>query len=55
MSLSGETSVSVVIVGRSNYELTSKSVESVLTHTDKDVEVILVDNGSDSHVLENFF
>jgi O-antigen biosynthesis protein len=53
MSLSRELSVSVVVVGRNNSELTSKSVESVLTHTDKGVEVILVDNGSESGVLEN--
>jgi glycosyltransferase involved in cell wall biosynthesis len=53
MSLSGKLSVSVVVVGRNNFEETSKSVESVLTHTDKDVEVILVDNGSESGVLEN--
>ena len=53
MSLSGEFGVSVVVVGRNNSELTSKSVESVLTHTHKDVEVILVDNGSESGVLEN--
>jgi GT2 family glycosyltransferase/glycosyltransferase involved in cell wall biosynthesis len=53
MSFSREFSVSVVVVGRNNSELTSKSVESVLTHTDKDVEVILVDNGSESGVLES--
>ncbi len=53
MSFSGELSVSVVVVGRNNFELTSKSVDSVLTHTDKDVEVILVDNGSESGVLES--
>ena len=53
MSLSGKLSVSVVVVGGNNSELTFKSVESVLTHTDKDVEVILVDNGSESGVLEN--
>ena len=53
MSLSRELSVSVVVVGRNNSELTSKSVESVLTHTGKDVEIILVDNGSESGVLEN--
>ena len=53
MSLSRELSVSVVVVGRNNSELTSRSVESVLTHTDKDVEVILVDHGSESGVLEN--
>jgi GT2 family glycosyltransferase/glycosyltransferase involved in cell wall biosynthesis len=53
MSLSRELSVSVVVVGRNNSKLTSKSVESVLTHTGKDVEIVLVDNGSDSHVLKN--
>jgi GT2 family glycosyltransferase/glycosyltransferase involved in cell wall biosynthesis len=53
MSFSRELSVSVVLVGIKNIEETSKSVESVLTHTDKDVEVILVDNGSESGVLEN--
>jgi GT2 family glycosyltransferase/glycosyltransferase involved in cell wall biosynthesis len=53
MSFSREFSVSVVVVVKNNSELTSKSVESVLTHTDKDVEVILVDNGSESGVLEN--
>lgn len=52
MSFSSELSVSVVVVGRNNFELTSKSVESVLTHTGKDVEIVLVDNGSDSNVLE---
>jgi GT2 family glycosyltransferase/glycosyltransferase involved in cell wall biosynthesis len=55
MSLSGKLSVSVVVVGTNDFDLTSKSVESVLTHTDKDVEVILVDNGSESGVLENLF
>ena len=55
MSFSRELSVSVVVVGRNNSELASKSVESVLTHTDKGVEVILVDNGSESGVLENLF
>jgi GT2 family glycosyltransferase/glycosyltransferase involved in cell wall biosynthesis len=53
MSLSRELAVSVVVVGKSNFDLTSKSVDSVLTHTDKDVEIILVDNGSDSYVLDN--
>jgi GT2 family glycosyltransferase len=53
MTLSREFTVSVVVVGRNNFDLTSKSVESVLTHTDKDVEIILVDNGSDSYVVEN--
>jgi GT2 family glycosyltransferase/glycosyltransferase involved in cell wall biosynthesis len=53
MSLSGEFGVSVVVVGRNNSELTSKSVESVLTHTDRDVEIILVENGSESGVLES--
>ena len=53
MSFSRELSVSVVVVGSNDFDLTSKSVESVLTHTDKDVEVILVDNGSESGVLEN--
>jgi GT2 family glycosyltransferase/glycosyltransferase involved in cell wall biosynthesis len=55
MSFSRELSVSVVVVGTNDFDLTSKSVESVLTHTDKDVEVILVDNGSESGVLENLF
>jgi glycosyltransferase involved in cell wall biosynthesis/GT2 family glycosyltransferase len=55
MSFSSELSVSVVVVGRNNFELIPKSVESVLGHTDKDVEIILVDNGIDSHVLENLF
>jgi GT2 family glycosyltransferase/glycosyltransferase involved in cell wall biosynthesis len=53
MSFSSELSVSVVVVGRNNFELISKSVESVLTHTRKDVEIVLVDNGSDSYVVEN--
>jgi GT2 family glycosyltransferase len=53
MTLSRELTVSVVVVGRNNFDLTSKSVESVLTHTDKEVEIILVDNGSDSYVLDN--
>jgi GT2 family glycosyltransferase/glycosyltransferase involved in cell wall biosynthesis len=53
MSLFRELSISVVVVGRNNFELTSKSIESVLTHTEKDVEIILVDNSSDSYVLEN--
>lgn len=53
MRLSGELGVSVVAVGRNNFDIASKSVESVLTHTNKDVEIILVDNGSDSHVLDN--
>jgi O-antigen biosynthesis protein len=51
MSLSGELSVSVVVVSGKNVDLTSKSVESVLAHTGKDVEIILVDNGSDSNDL----
>jgi GT2 family glycosyltransferase/glycosyltransferase involved in cell wall biosynthesis len=55
MSFSGELGVSVVVVSSGNFDLTSTSVESVLGHTDKDVEIILVDNGSDSHVLENLF
>jgi GT2 family glycosyltransferase/glycosyltransferase involved in cell wall biosynthesis len=55
MSFSRELSVSVVVVGTNDFDLTSKSIESVLTHTDKDVEVILVDNGSESGVLENLF
>jgi GT2 family glycosyltransferase/glycosyltransferase involved in cell wall biosynthesis len=53
MSLSGEFGASVVVVGRNDSELTSKSVESVLTHTDRDVEIILVDNGRESGVLES--
>lgn len=53
MSLSKELSVSVVVVSRNNFDLTSAAVESVLTHTNNDVEIILVDNGSDSLVLEN--
>jgi GT2 family glycosyltransferase/glycosyltransferase involved in cell wall biosynthesis len=53
MSFSRELSVSVVVVGTNDFDLTSKSVESVLTHTDKDVEIILVDNGSESGVLES--
>jgi GT2 family glycosyltransferase/glycosyltransferase involved in cell wall biosynthesis len=53
MSFSRELSVSVVVVGRNNSELTFKSVESILTHTDKEVEIILVDNGSESGVLES--
>ena len=53
MSFSRELGVSVVVVGKNNFELTSKSVESVLTHTGKDVEIVLVDNGSESGVLEN--
>jgi O-antigen biosynthesis protein len=36
-----------------NSGLASESVESVLTHTDKDVEIILIDNDSESGVLEN--
>jgi glycosyltransferase involved in cell wall biosynthesis len=51
MTLSRESTVSVVVVSSDNLDLTSKSVESVLTHTDKGVEVILVDNGSGSGVL----
>jgi GT2 family glycosyltransferase/glycosyltransferase involved in cell wall biosynthesis len=35
-----------------NCALTSKAVDSVLAHTDTGVEIILVDNGSDSHDLE---
>jgi GT2 family glycosyltransferase/glycosyltransferase involved in cell wall biosynthesis len=53
MSFSRELNVSVVLVGSNNFEVTSKSVDSVLTHTDRDVEIILVDNGSESGVLEN--
>jgi GT2 family glycosyltransferase/glycosyltransferase involved in cell wall biosynthesis len=53
MSFSRELSVSVVLVGSNNFEVASKSVESVLTHTGKDVEIVLVDNDSESGVLEN--
>jgi GT2 family glycosyltransferase/glycosyltransferase involved in cell wall biosynthesis len=53
MSFFRELSVSVVVVGTNDFDLTSTSVESVLTHTDKDVEIILVDNGSESGVLGN--
>ena len=53
MSFSRELSVSVVLVGSNNFEVASKSVESVLTDTDKDVEVVLVNNDSESGVLEN--
>jgi GT2 family glycosyltransferase/glycosyltransferase involved in cell wall biosynthesis len=52
MSVSKELKVSVVVQNRNNFALTSKAVDSVLTHTDKDVEIILVDNGSDSLALE---
>jgi GT2 family glycosyltransferase/glycosyltransferase involved in cell wall biosynthesis len=58
MSLSKELKVSVVVQNRNNFALASHAAESVLTHTDKDVEIILVDNGSDSHELEelkNYF
>jgi GT2 family glycosyltransferase/glycosyltransferase involved in cell wall biosynthesis len=58
MSLSKELKVSVVVQNRNNFALTSNAVASILTHTDKDVEIILVDNGSDSHDLEelkNYF
>jgi GT2 family glycosyltransferase/glycosyltransferase involved in cell wall biosynthesis len=51
MSLSEELKVSVVVQNRNNCALTSKAVHSVLSHTDKDVEIILVDNGSDSRDL----
>jgi GT2 family glycosyltransferase/glycosyltransferase involved in cell wall biosynthesis len=53
MSFSRELSVSVVVIGKNDFDLTSKSVESVLTHTVKGLEIILVDNGSESGVLEN--
>ena len=52
MGLSKELKVSVVVQNRNNFALTSNGVASVLTHTDKDVEIILVDNGSDSDGLE---
>jgi GT2 family glycosyltransferase/glycosyltransferase involved in cell wall biosynthesis len=52
MSHSKELKVSVVVQNRNNFALTSKAVDSVLSHTDKDVEIILVDNGSDSDGLE---
>jgi GT2 family glycosyltransferase/glycosyltransferase involved in cell wall biosynthesis len=52
MSLSKELRVSVVVQNRNNFALTSKAVESVLSHTDEDVEIILVDSGSDSQDLE---
>jgi GT2 family glycosyltransferase/glycosyltransferase involved in cell wall biosynthesis len=51
MSHSKEVKVSVVLQNRNNCALTSKAVHSVLSHTDKDVEIILVDNGSDSDDL----
>jgi GT2 family glycosyltransferase len=51
MSYSKELKVSVVVQNRNNFALTSKAVDSVLSHTDKDVEIILVDNGSDSDDL----
>ena len=53
MSFSRELSVSVVIYGTNDFDLTSKSVDSVLTHTDRDVEIILVDNVSGPGVLES--
>jgi GT2 family glycosyltransferase/glycosyltransferase involved in cell wall biosynthesis len=46
-----ESRVSVVVQNRNNFALTSKAVDSVLTHSDKDVEIILVDNGGDSDDL----
>jgi GT2 family glycosyltransferase/glycosyltransferase involved in cell wall biosynthesis len=52
MSHSKELKVSVVVQNRSNFAQTSKAVDSVLSHTDTDVEIILVDNGSDSDGLE---
>jgi GT2 family glycosyltransferase/glycosyltransferase involved in cell wall biosynthesis len=52
MSHSKELKVSVVVQNRNNFALTSKAVDSVLSHTDEDVEIILVDNGSDSDGLE---
>jgi GT2 family glycosyltransferase len=51
MSHSKELKVSVVVQNRNNFALTYKAVDSVLSHTDTDVEIILVDNGSDSHDL----
>ncbi len=53
MSFSRELSVSVVVVGTKDFDLNPKSVESVLTHTNKHIEVILVDNGSDYHALKD--
>jgi GT2 family glycosyltransferase/glycosyltransferase involved in cell wall biosynthesis len=53
MSLSREFTVSVVVVGRNNFYLTTKSIESILRHTDKGEEIILIDNGGESDVLEN--
>jgi GT2 family glycosyltransferase/glycosyltransferase involved in cell wall biosynthesis len=52
MSHSKELKVSVVVQNSNNFALTSKAVDSVLSHTDEDVEIILVDNGSDSDGLE---
>ena len=52
MGLSREFGVSVVVQNMNNCALTSKAVDSVLAHTDTGVEIILVDNGSDSHDLE---
>jgi len=52
MSLSKIFKVSVVVQNWNNFDLTSKAVASVVNHTDKDVEIILVDSGSDSHDLE---
>jgi|694.fasta_scaffold02955_30 GT2 family glycosyltransferase/glycosyltransferase involved in cell wall biosynthesis len=52
MILSRELKVSVVVQNRNTFALTSNAVASVLSHTDKDVEIILVDNGSDSGDLE---
>ena len=52
MSHSKELKVSVVVQNRNNFALTSKAVDSVLSHTHKDVEIILVDHGSDSDGLE---
>jgi GT2 family glycosyltransferase/glycosyltransferase involved in cell wall biosynthesis len=52
MILSRELKVSVVVQNRNNFALTSKAVDSVLSHTNEDVEIILVDNGSDSGDLE---
>jgi GT2 family glycosyltransferase/glycosyltransferase involved in cell wall biosynthesis len=45
----------VIILNWNKYEQTRLTVESVLRYTSRNVEIILVDNGSDAGVLDNLF
>jgi GT2 family glycosyltransferase/glycosyltransferase involved in cell wall biosynthesis len=51
MDLKKKNKVSVIILNWNELLLTSEAVESVLNYTDEEVEIILVDNGSEYEVV----